>query len=222
MRLFFAPKASANRKRKLRSSGVEFNGETNLKNLFFQCEYNKLFSPVAVGYNCCLILLHFINSINANYGSFFSKLNLFANNTRIRILHFNIDLTCHAKFQWTVLFLNHRQSFRKLKKKKKQDKRGGRYKSVDLRCKTPPKKDQEEKTTKMAAAKGIGVDAGIAATAALSGWMFKKKNLHRALKVFSSGYRQGGGGAMWSKLRSLQPALACHTERDECDWSNSM
>lgn len=39
----------------------------------------------------------------------------------------------------------------------------------------------------MAAAKGIGVDAGIAAAAALSGWMFKKKNLNRALKVFSSG-----------------------------------
>lgn len=117
--------------------------------------------------------------------TFFSKLNLFANNTRIRILHLNIDLTCHAKFQLTVLFFNHRQSFRKSKKKSKTKRWEVQERGSALQNTT--KEDREEKTAKMAAAKGIGVDAGIAAAAALSGWMFKKKNLNRALKVFSSG-----------------------------------
>lgn len=130
--------------------------------------------------------------------TFFSKLNLFANNTRIRILHFDIDLTCHAKFQLTSAFFNHRQSFRKSQKKSKTKRWEVQEHGSALRNTT--KEDQEEKTTKMAAAKGIGADAGIAGTAALSGWMFKKKNLNRALKVFSSGYQQGGDVEQTSQL----------------------
>lgn len=94
-------------------------------------------------------------------------------------------------------FFNHRQNFGKSKKSKTKrwevQERGSALQNTT-------KEDQEEKTRKMAATKGSGVDAGIAATAALSGRMFKKKNLNRALKVFSSGYQQGGDVEQTSQL----------------------
>lgn len=151
MCLFFTPKESANRKCKLRFSGVEFNVGEESKNLFFNVNITSylallLFDTTAVWY-CCTS-----STALTQLRTFFSKLNLFANNTRIRILHFNIDLTCHAKFQLTVLFLI---TVRASENQKKARQRGGRYKSVDPLCKTPPKKIRRRKLQKWPPLKGL-------------------------------------------------------------------
>lgn len=79
-----------------------------------------------------------------------------------------------------LFFLITARSSKKNQKPKKSNTKRWEVQEHGSALRNTTKEDQAEKTRNMAAAKGTRVAAG---TAASSGWMFKKTNLSKALKV---------------------------------------